>query len=91
MSAVSDAEVIKRIQANTSAGAMPRGHDAAAHPRPADHSDFIARVTAAVNPKVSNEPAAREPHPMGKRRPDQGKAAGSHGSMFHGAMRGPHQ
>jgi len=54
-------------------------HDPAKHPRQPNHSEHMAKIAAAVNPRVQNEPAptvSRNPH-----RPDQGRAKHSLGNV----------
>jgi hypothetical protein len=54
------------------------------HPRAADHSEFIRRVTAAVSPKVTDTPAPHAPLDPRKR---QDKGTSTPGGGF---LRGPH-
>ena len=63
-------------------------NDPEKHPRQPNHSEHLAKIANAVNPRVQNEPTPHEPHPMGKRRPDQGRA--HHAGEANQSGRGPH-
>lgn len=78
----------RRNKGGKTMSAKSDNYDPTKHPRQPDHSAFIARVTAAVSPKVADEPTQHPPHSMGNRRPDKGRA--HHAGEANPSGRGPH-